>query len=140
MESIEVPMPAPVAVTIVDQVPGGGRQVACTLQLWSERITARDLIAKRVRHEIDAYNADTSDLFFGLVQPTDAERSLNGWRVKNVRPIDVDAQIAAACEAFSAGRILLLVDDRQVETLDDAFALTRDAEICFYKLVPLVGG
>jgi hypothetical protein len=133
-------MPAHVAVTIVDQVPGGGRQVACTLQLWSEKITARDLMTRRVRHEIDAYNADKSDIFLGLVQPTDAERSLNGWRVKKLRTIDVDAQIAAACEAFSAGRILLLVDDRQVETLDEEFALTRDAEVCFYKLVPLVGG
>jgi hypothetical protein len=133
-------MPAQVAVTIVDQVPGGGRQVACTLQLWSEKLTVRDLIGRRVRHEIDVYNADTSDIFLGLVQPTDAERALNGWRVKKPQTIDVEAQIAAACEAFSAGRILLLVDDRQVETLDEEFALTRDAEVCFYKLVPLVGG
>lgn len=135
-----MPMPARVAVTIGDQVSGGGRQVACTLQLWSEKIGARDLIARRVQHEIQAYNAEKSDTFLGLVQPTDAERALNGWRVKKPRTIDVNAQIAAACEAFSMGRILLLVDDRQVETLDEEFALTRETEVCFYKLVPLVGG
>ena len=33
-----------------------------------------------------------------------------------------------------------MVDDRQVETLDDELTLRRDAEVCFYKLVPLVGG
>jgi hypothetical protein len=133
-------MPAQVAITIVDEVPGRGRQVACTLQLWSEKVTARDLIARRVRHEVDAYNADQSGTFLGLVQPADTERVLNGWRLKTPHAIDADQQIASAWDAFDDGRILLLVDDRQVDRLDEEFALTRDAEVCFYKLVPLIGG
>jgi hypothetical protein len=133
-------MPAQMAVIIIDEVPGRGRQVAFTLELWSERVTARELIERRVRHEVDAYNKNTPEVFLGLVQPTESERALNGWRLRKPRTIDAEEQIASAWDAFGSGRILLLVDDRQVDTLDDEFALRRDAEVCFYKLVPLVGG
>jgi hypothetical protein len=39
-------------VTIIDEVPGRGRHVAFKLELWSEKITARELIERRVRHEV----------------------------------------------------------------------------------------
>jgi hypothetical protein len=134
-------MPAQVAVTIIDEVPGRGRQVAFKLELWSEKITARELIERRVRHEVAVYNQNTPDTFLGLVQPTESERALNrGWRLKKPRSISAEEQVASAWEAFSRGRILLLVDERQVDTLDDELTLKRDAEVCFYKLVPLVGG
>jgi hypothetical protein len=31
-------MPAPAAVTINDEIPGRGRQVAFTLELWTQKI------------------------------------------------------------------------------------------------------
>jgi hypothetical protein len=49
-------MPAQVAVTIIDEIPGRGRQVAFKLELWSEKVTARELIERRVRHEVDVHN------------------------------------------------------------------------------------
>ena len=76
-------MPAQLAVTIVDEVPGRGRHVAFKLELWSEKVTARELIERRIRHEVDVYNENPPDTFLGLVQPTGTERALNGWRVKN---------------------------------------------------------
>jgi len=133
-------MPTQIAVTIIDEVPGRGRQVAFKLKLWSESVTARELIERRVRHEVNMYNEKAPDIFLGLVQPTDSERTLNGWRLKTPRSINAEEQVANAWEAFSRGRILLLVDDRQVDILDEEVTLRRDAEVCFYKLVPLVGG
>jgi hypothetical protein len=133
-------MPAQVAITIVDETPGAERRVALKLTLWSEKVTARELIERRVRHEVETYNRTTPEVFEGLVQPTDAEQILNGWRLKAPRVIDADRQVTRAWNAFSQGRILVLVDDRQLETLDEEVALTRDAEVCFFKLVPLVGG
>jgi hypothetical protein len=128
-----------VAVTIIDEAPGHGRHVAFTLELWAEHVTARELIERRVRHEVDVYNRTGAETFTGLVQPTDSERALNGWRVRTPRRINADEQVARAWDAFNRGRILLLVDERQVEALDEAVTL-GDAEVCFYKLVPLVGG
>jgi hypothetical protein len=133
-------MPAQVAITFVDETPGAARREAFRLTLWSERVTARELIERRVRHEVEVYNRTTPEIFQGLIQPTDAEQMLNGCRLKTPRHIDADRQVAKACEAFNHNRILLLVDDRQLETLDDPVTLIRDAEVCFYKLVPLVGG
>ena len=135
-----MPAQAHVAITVIDEVPGGGRREALTLTLVSSRITARDLIERRVRHEVDEYNREAPDCFYSLVQPTHAERLLNGWRLKQPRRIDAEEQVAGALAAFKQGRILLFVDDRQVEALDQEVALHRDAEVCFYKLVPLVGG
>jgi len=133
-------MAAQVAIRVFDQIPGGGRHEAFKLELVSERVTVRALIEQRVRHEVEEYNQKTPEYFHGLVQPTDAERVLNGWRLRKARRIDADRQISSALEAFQKSRILLLVNDRQVEALDDEITLSRDAEVCFYKLVPLVGG
>ena len=133
-------MPTLTAVTIIDEAPGLGRHVAFTLELWSGSVTARELIERRVRHEVEAYNQKTTDVFPGLVQPTDSERALNGWRLKKPRTINAEEQVASAWEAFSRGRILLLLDDRQVETLDDEFPVSGDTGVCFYRLVPLIGG
>jgi hypothetical protein len=133
-------MPAELAVTIIDEIPGRSRRVAFRLELWSDNVTARELIERRVRHEVDVHNQNQPDTFLGLVQPAGSERTATGWRLKTPRRIDADEQVASAWDAFSHGRVLLLVDDRQVDTLDDEFALRRDAEVCFYQLVPLVGG
>jgi ribonucleotide reductase beta subunit family protein with ferritin-like domain len=136
----EAPVAAQVAITFVDEAPGAQRREALRITLWSERVTARELIERRVRHEVEIYNRTTPEIFQGLVQPTDAEQILNGWRMNTPRLLDAERQIARALDAFRHNRILLLVDDRQVETLDEEVLLTRDAEVCFYKLLPLVGG
>jgi hypothetical protein len=137
---MEVQVAAQVAITFVDETPGVQRREAFSLTLWSEKVTARELIERRVRHEVEIYNRTTPEICEGLVQPTDAEQILNGWRLKTPRLLDADRQVARALEAFTHSRILLLVDDRQLDTLDEEVLLTRDAEVCFYKLVPLVGG
>jgi hypothetical protein len=133
-------MPSQVAVRVFDEMPGGGRREACTLTLVSERVSVRELIERRVRQEVDEYNQQPAGYFCGLVQPTDAEQTLNGWRVKAARRIDADEQVAGALAAFGQGRILLFVGDRQLDALDDQIALRSDRDVCFYKLVPLVGG
>ncbi|MCA9056668.1 MAG: hypothetical protein KDA75_22725, partial [Planctomycetaceae bacterium] len=78
------------------------------------------------------------------VQPTDAERVLNGsrpeFRLQARRQIDWKQQFEAACDAFKTNRFLLLVDNRQAETLEDSFTVGSQTEISFIKLTPLVGG
>lgn len=45
-----------------------------------ESITARELVRLRVRDEVARYNSTRPEYFRGLVQPTDAEATLNGYR------------------------------------------------------------
>jgi hypothetical protein len=121
---------------------GGGRHPAheLLLRLESERLTVRELIRSRVWQEVSEYNARTDGVFRGLVQPTEAERELNGYRLPRGRRIDFDAQFAAALEAFERNRVLLLVDDRQFESLDEEVELRAASEVTFLRLVPLAGG
>ena len=50
------------------------------------------------------------------------------------------SQFDKAVEAFGKQRFLMLVGDRQVESLDEELMLGVETEITFLKLVPLVGG
>jgi hypothetical protein len=87
------------------------------------------------------HNARRPEVFHGLVQPTETERTLNGFRLRAPgQAIDPERQFLSAVEAFGRNGFLVLVGDRQVEELDAELDLRTDTEVCFLKLVPLVGG
>jgi hypothetical protein len=105
-----------------------------------ERVSVRDLIRTRVREEVARANADRSQSLSLLVAPVDAERTLNGYRLRNERLIDWERQAEVAVEAFEEQRFFVFVDDTQVEALDEEVALGADTEVRFLRLTPLVGG
>jgi hypothetical protein len=127
-------------LTIHDESATGETLLELTLSVPAERITVRDLIRQRVWHEVDDYNRRKPDTFRGLVQPTDSERTLNGYRLKQSRAIEATAQLAKAIEAFRGNQIIMLVDDRQVESLDEEIPVRPDTRVSFLRLTPLVGG
>jgi hypothetical protein len=125
---------------VFDEAPGRKRAAAITLRLATERVTVRDLIRRRVEDEVAAFNKSRADVFTGLVQPTASERLLNGYRVKKGRALDVEEQIRVAVNAFERNGFVVLLDDRQIETLDEEIVLTGDNSLTFLRLMPLVGG
>jgi hypothetical protein len=127
-------------LTIHDESATGETLLELTLNVSAERITVRELISQRVRHEVEEYNRRKPDTFRGLVQPTDSERTLNGYRLKQPRAIDAGTQLAKAIGAFAGNQIIVLVDDRQVESLDEEITLRPDTRVSFLRLTPLVGG
>jgi hypothetical protein len=104
--------------------------------------TLRDLIRTRVREEVAKANAAISEgrAFRTFVQPTEAEATLNGYRLRRSRRIDWRRQADEAERAFGRNGFFVLVDGRQVEDLDEVLALTADSEVRFVRLTPLVGG
>jgi len=129
-----------VSVEVRDETTSGETTNELFLRLESERLSVRELICSRVYQEVREYNAKASGLFKGLVQPSDAERELNGFRLKPRKQIDWKRQAEEACEAFERGSVLVLVDDRQVESLEDELELRPGSSVAFLRLVPLVGG
>lgn len=111
-----------------------------TIRLTGQRLTARDLIRERVKQEVEEFNAQEPEHYHGLVQPTDAERTLNGFKLKNKRKLDWQEQFNTAIEGFSRNAFILLVDDLQVEDLDQPIKFHTDSVVTFLKLVPLAGG
>jgi hypothetical protein len=127
-------------LTIHDESATGETLLELTLNVFAERITVRDLIRLRVWHEVEEYNRRRPDTFRGLVQPTDSERTLNGYLLKQPRTIDASTQLAKAIAAFRRNQIIMLVDDRQVESLDEEITLGPTTRVSFLRLTPLVGG
>lgn len=127
-------------VTFVDETTSGERAEAWHLEIFEEQLPLREVIRRRVFQEVAEHNASSTLIFRGLVQPSDTERTLNGFRLTKPRRVDAEEQVSRALEAFSRNGFVVLVDDRQVEDLDAMLDLRIGSEITFLKLVPLVGG
>ena len=130
-------------LTIRDETAAGEPVHEFPLEFPSERITVRELIRERVYQEVTDYNFRSrreGGVFRGLVQPTNTERTLNGFKVPKDRDIDWEAQFARAIDAFGQNGFFILVDDRQAEALDEAIDISPSTQVSFVKLTPLVGG
>jgi hypothetical protein len=130
----------PSTLTIHDETASGQRTNSFTLDCLTERMTVRELIRARIYQEVQDYNQREPEYFRGLVEPTAAERVLNGYKLKAKRKIDWKEQFERALDAFQRNGFFVLVGDRQAESLDEPFEVKVDTEVSFVKLVPLVGG
>ncbi|MBL8762445.1 MAG: hypothetical protein JNL50_14210 [Phycisphaerae bacterium] len=133
----------PSTVLVRDETTAGHRSDGVELTFPTEVITVRELIRERVYQEVDDYNrrAERGEAVFrGLVQPSDAEKTLNGFKPRGGRRIDWKEQFERACAAYESCRVLVLAGDRQTESLEERITLSRGVEVTFLKLVPLVGG
>lgn len=127
-------------LTIHDETTGGESREAITLQFLTDNFSVRELIRERVYQEVKDYNADQAAVFRGLVRPTDAEEVVNGYKLKKPRMIDWEPQFRSACDSFENGGFLILVDNRQLDSLDEMITVTPSTRVSFLKIVPLVGG
>jgi hypothetical protein len=124
-----------ITLTMRDEDVGGA------LEFPEERMTAGELIRGRVYQEVQDYNLRLAGPFRGLVRPEGAEADLNRPGSKGrFRPVDWKKQFDRAVEAFEANQVLLLVDDRQVESLDEEVTLREGSVATFLRLTLLVGG
>jgi hypothetical protein len=127
-------------LTVHDETASGRKTNTFTLDCLTERMTVRELIRVRIYQEVQDYNLKEPEYFRGLVEPTNAERVLNGYKLKAKRKIDWQEQYQQALEAFERNRFFVLVGDKQAESLDQEFEVKVETEVSFVKLVPLVGG
>jgi len=127
-------------LTIHDETTSGQKTNTFMIDCLTERLTVRDLIKARIYQEVQDYNLKQPEYFRGLVEPTQAERVLNGYKLKVRRKIDWQEQYQRALEAFDRNGFFVLVGKKQAESLDQEFEVKVDTEVSFVKLVPLVGG
>ena len=123
-----------------DETLFGEKNDEFSLDFLTEVITVQELIRERVYSEVRLYNATQPEYFRGLVQPTNAESTLNGHKLIERRKVNWEEQYRLALEAFHRNGFFILVDDRQVESLDETIKISPTTQVSFVKLVPLVGG
>ncbi|WP_406077142.1 hypothetical protein [Micromonospora sp. NBC_00858] len=99
-------------ITIADEATGAPSGPEWTMEIFEEEVRLDELIRRRVFLEV-------------------AE---SGARV------DPEKRTRATLEAFGRNGFVVLVDDRQVTSLDDKVHLHAGSRVTFLKLVPLVGG
>lgn len=127
-------------LTILDETASGSILHRLELEINQEMLTVGELIARRVHSEVAAYNARQTGTFQGLVQPTESERVLNGYRLQPSQLIDAEQQVYRALQAFQQNGFFVLAGNRQAESLDEEVWLGDGATVSFLKLTPLIGG
>jgi hypothetical protein len=127
-------------ITIKDETFAGKILQELNIEFETELVTVRDIIAGRVIKEVEQYNNKMPVYFNGLIEPSDAEKTLNGYKLKPKVLIDGEKQVYIALNAFQNNGFFVLVDNIQSESLDQEIPLRKDLKISFIKLTPLVGG
>jgi hypothetical protein len=106
----------------------------------TEAVRVKDIIEARVRQEVELYNKKLPDYFNGLIEPSDAEKTINGYKLRSRKLIDGEKQVYVALDAFLKNAFFVLVDNEQCESLEQSVKLTANTHIGFVKLTSLVGG
>ena len=127
-------------LTIRDETTLDRQGRTFTLDILTEQITVRELIRSRVYQEVRDFNLRQPEYYQGLVQPGEAERTLNGFKLRKRRPLNWERQFEKALEAFRFFGFIILVDNHQVSELDEVIEIKPGTTITFLKLIPLVGG
>ena len=133
-------MPSPITISVKDENFAGKVLQEVNIGFKSETVTVREIIEERVRQEVNSYNNRMPEYFNGLIEPSDAEKTLNGYKVKHKKPIDAEKQVYVALDAFQKNAFFVLIDSQQHTSLDQPILLHKDTHISFVKLTPLVGG
>jgi hypothetical protein len=127
-------------ITIKDETFAGKILQEIILNFKSELVSVKEIITERVICEVDNYNLKLPEYFNGLIEPSDAEKTLNGFKLKPKKLIDSEKQVYIALDAFLKNGFFILIDDVQSESLEQMVELRHDTVISFIKLTPLIGG
>ena len=130
----------PITLTIKDETAGGRITNEIAVTLSGELTTVKDIIKARIYAEVELYNRRMPEYFKGLIQPSEAEVTINGFKLKEKRKVDPKKQCLLALDAFNKNGFFLLIDNIQSESLDQMLVVNANTALSFVKLTPLVGG
>ena len=133
-------MPNTITVSVKDENFSGKVLQEVLVGFASTTVTIKDIIEARVRQEVDSYNKKLPEYYNGLIEPSDAEKTINGYKLRSKKPIDAEKQIYVALDAFQKNGFFVLVDNQQCTALEQTVQLQPLTHIGFVKLTPLVGG
>lgn len=122
--------------TIIFGLPTGQRLSHLQLALPAARLVMRELIAHKVRQEVEEYLAhQRSGLSGEYLSPEELLGAMS-----SITPGAVEDEIARAQQAFAARAYMIVVDNRRVWDLEDTLTLGPTTQVEFIKILPLVGG
>ena len=125
--------------TIIFGLPTGQRTSHVPLTLPTDILTVRELIAHKVRQEVEECLAHRR-LGLSGESLTPEELLQAAGPTASVIPGAVADEIRRAQQAFAARAYMIVVDNRRVWTPDEKLTLHAKSQVEFIKILPLVGG
>lgn len=117
----------------------GGVTNQWQLEVASEQLTVRELIRCRIYQEVQDVNLARRNKHLWLMQHAGVITDSLDARSASTT-IDWRLHFERTAEAYEAGKFLILIGNRQTESLDEEIELTQGTLVTFLKLIPLVGG
>ena len=118
--------------------PAGHELSRGTVEGLAGEASLREILRARIDAEVAAYNRDPGSVYVGMVQPEDAIRHSDGFRMRTPRPLDGDQLLTAVEEAVSAGVVHFVVDDRTINDLGAVVAVGETRLITTVMQRPIV--
>jgi len=122
--------------TIIFGLPTGQRLSHVRLSLPVARLAVHELIAHKVRQEVEEYLVHQRP---GLSGESLAPEALLG-AVASTTPGPVGDEIVRAQQAFAVRAYMIVVNNRRIWDLEDVLTLDPTTRVEFIKILPLVGG
>lgn len=127
-------------IIVKDNSASGEIQNTFSLETNKDTISVCELIKLRIFDEVERFNKLQPEYFRSLIKPTDAEISLNRFKLTKRKMVDPEKQYYHALEAFQKNGYFIIVNGKQAESLDEKLTVNNEMEVKFIKLIPLVGG
>jgi len=125
--------------TIIFGLPTGQSTSHVPLTLPTDTLTVRELIARKVRQEVEECLAHQR-LGLSGEYLTPEELLQAAGPTASVLPGTVADEIRRAQQAFAGRAYMIVVDNRRVWTPDEELTLHAKSQVEFIKILPLVGG
>ena len=136
-------------LAILEKVVGVSQTQSFKLELVSERVSAKEIVVSHVKTQVALKNLGRSKKLYNHNQAASFlvgnhthpdEVILNKSRPRKSRLMLEDIEIEKTLRAFDSNAIIMLFDEKQVMDLDELVTITKNSEIIFLRLVPLIGG
>ena len=121
-------------LTVTEQIPGSGSTDFIDV-IVPEHTTVRQLICDYVEQQ---FNRRTNE-------PAKPNSFLLAKEERMTNPVPktrftIEQLKERALSAFTDNQIILLLNDRQAEKLDEIIEITNKSNVTFLRLTPLIGG
>src|SRR5262249_1805787 len=125
--------------TIIFGLPTGQRTSHVCLTLPTGRLTVRELIAYKVRQEVEEFCTHQRSEISGEYRTPEELLGVATSTSSGVPGAVLD-EIARAQQAFTARAYMIVVDNQRVWEPDALLTLYPETQVEFIKILPLVGG
>jgi hypothetical protein len=110
------------------------------LEIEQEITSVAEIIANHVIQQVTCSNNQLKKQQKSYQNDFEQELNLHTSRVKNRALFDTEKEIYKANSAFQNKQMIVMIDNKQAQSLEEEVFLNENTTIRFLRLMPLIGG